>query len=323
MPRVRVRHGRLYYRNTFLVWTFAFSSLLVVANSRVQPFALLWVIPLLGMNFILWQVYLSTHPLRLRQPPFTPQDAMLSYEEVTLTTGDGLKLTGWYVPGKNRAAVVLAHGLGGSKVLMLNHARALAFDDYGVLMLDLRAHGGSEGDTITGVNEAEDVLAGVEYLRSRPDVDADKIGALGVSLGAVAVLRAARRSESLRAVLLEGLGPTCLADHGGPPKNFWRKTIYSINRFTYSLLDWFCGGRIAEGVRETLPHIWPRPVFLVAAGRGHEARFNRIIYQNARDPKELWEAPNARHAAVYLHEPLTYRDKMRAFFRRALLGAQV
>ena len=33
----------------------------------------------------------------------------------------------------------------------------------------------SEGDTIDGVHEANDILAGVEYLLSRPDVDPGKI----------------------------------------------------------------------------------------------------------------------------------------------------
>jgi fermentation-respiration switch protein FrsA (DUF1100 family) len=80
------------------------------------------------------------------------------------------------------------------------------------------------------------------------------------------------------------------------------------------------GEKIPEGVTEALPRLWPRPVMLVAAGRGHEIHFNRIFCAAARDPKELWEVPNAHHAAVYLFEPQAYREKMRLFFRRALLA---
>ncbi len=320
MPNLRFKHSRLYYRNSLFVWTFAILAFLAAIYSPTGPVTYLWLVPVIYINYLLWQAYLSTHPRHFRQPPLTPADATLSYEDVSLTTSDRLRLTGWYVPGRNRAAVILAHGLGGSKVLMLNHARALAFDGYGVLMIDLRAHGGSEGDTITGVHEADDILAGVDYLRSRTDVDADKIGAIGVSLGAGAVLQAARRCESIRAVILEGLGPVCLADHGGPPKTFRRKFNYPINWLNYRFMDWMSGEKIPEGVTEALPRLWPRPVMLVAAGRGHEIHFNRIFYEAAREPKELWEVSNAHHAAVYLFEPQAYREKIRLFFRRTLLA---
>lgn len=321
MAKVRVRHSRLYYRNTLLVWAFGIFAILAALYSPSTPATFVWLIPLIYLNYTLWQMYLSTHPVRVKQPPYTPADATLSFRDVTLTTGDGLKLAAWYVPGKNRAAVILVHGLGGSKVHMLNHARALAFGGYGVLMLDLRAHGGSEGDTVNTVSEAEDVLAGAAYLRSRPDVDAARIGALGVSLGAVAVLRAARQSESIRAVILESIGPLCLADHGGPPRTLRRWVNYPLNWLGYRLLDWIAGKKTLEGVTEALPHIWPRPVMLVAAGR-REIYFNRIFFETARDPKELWEVPRAAHAAVYLYEPQAYRDKMRAFFEMHLLGLQ-
>ena len=218
-----------------------------------------------------------------------------------------------------RDPVILVHGLGGSKVLMLNHARALAFNGYGVLLVDLRAHGSSQGDTITGVHEAEDIVAWVEHLSSRPDVDRDKIGAVGVSLGAVTVLRAARRTESIRALVLDGMGPACLADHGGPPKSFQRRFNFPINWVAYHLADWMCNERITEGVTEALPHLWPRPVLFIATGRGNEVHINRIFFEAARDPKDLWEVPNARHAAAYLYEPQAYREKLRSFFGKTLM----
>jgi pimeloyl-ACP methyl ester carboxylesterase len=318
---MRRRHSPIYYRNTLFVWGFALFALLAATFSPNTLGTLLWLVPIIYFNFILWRMYLGTHPMRFKQPPLTPADATLSYEDLTLVTADGLTLTAWYVPGKNRAAVILVHGLGGSKVLMLNHARALAFDGYGVLMIDLRAHGGSAGDTITGVHEANDVQAGVDYLLGRADVDAQRIGAVGISLGALAVLRAARRSDQLRGLVLEGMGPTCLADHGGPPKTLQRRINYPINRMAYALGDWMSGERISEGVIEALPHLWSRPVLLISAGRRSELHFNRLFFEAAREPKDLWENPRATHAAVFLYEPQEYRQRLRDFFRAALLAA--
>ncbi len=321
MTRRRSRHTHIYYRNTIITVLLALAALLAVFFSPAGLVSYTWLLPLFYLNYVIWKLYFSTHPPRMRQPPFTPEDATLPYEEVSLTTGDDLQLTGWYIPGRNRAAVILVHGLGGSKVIMLNHARALAFDGYGVLLIDLRGHGGSGGDTITGVHEANDILAGLEYLESRPDVDANRIGALGVSLGALAVLRAARKSQALRALVLDGLGPTCLADHGSLQPKLRRKINRLINRVAYRLADWTCGERIGEGVLAALPMIAPRPVLLIASGSGHEIHFNRLFFAAARDPKELWEVPSAKHGAVLLQEPHAYRQKIRSFFGSALLGS--
>jgi pimeloyl-ACP methyl ester carboxylesterase len=319
VPRTRRKHSPIYFRNTFIVWSSAIFTFLAAIFSPEGLATSLLLILLIYINYFLLRVYLSTHPMRRKQPPFTPSDATLAYEDVSLSTSDGLKLTAWYIPGKNRTAIILVHGLGGSKVHMLNHARALAFDGYGALMIDLRAHGGSEGDTITGVFEANDVLAGVEYLKTREDVDEVRIGAVGVSLGANAVLRAAQHSGTIRALILDGLGPVCLADHGGQPKTFRRKFNLPINWLSYRLAEWMCGVRITEGITAVLPRIWPRPVLLIAAGRGTEIHFNRIFFAAAREPKDLWEVPRAHHAAAYLFEPLEYREKIRTFFRTALI----
>lgn len=315
------KHSPIYVRNSIIVWSFAIGTFLAAVYSPTDAVTFLWLVPLIYLNSLAWRMYFSTHPVRIKQPPLTPSDATLAYDDVYLTTREGLKLTGWYVPGKNKAAVILVHGLGGSKVLMLNHARALAFDGYGVLMLDLRAHGGSEGDTITGVKEANDVLAGVAYLNTRGDVDENRIGALGISLGALAVLRAARLSPAIRAVMVDGLGPSCLEDHGGRPATLRRRINYPINWLMYRLGDWMCGERVGEGVIELVHHLWPRPIFFIAAGRGAEIQFNRLFFQAAREPKDLWEVPNAHHAAAYLFEPLAYRERIRDFFGQALLRA--
>jgi len=45
----------------------------------------------------------------------SPADRGLSYREVSFPTSDGGRLSGWYVPSTNRAAVVLLHGAGSTR----------------------------------------------------------------------------------------------------------------------------------------------------------------------------------------------------------------
>jgi pimeloyl-ACP methyl ester carboxylesterase len=80
-----------------------------------------------------------------------------------------------------------------------------------VLRVDDRGVGGSSGVlTDAGIEEqADDVLAGVAYLKSRKDVRADRIGLIGHSEGGmVAPLAASRSSDVVFIVLLAAPGVT-------------------------------------------------------------------------------------------------------------------
>ena len=78
-----------------------------------------------------------------------PRDACrvhgLAYEDVTFSTADGVALSGWYVPSRNGAAVVLLHGAGSTRSAVLPHTVVLADDGFGVLLYDARGHGRSQG----------------------------------------------------------------------------------------------------------------------------------------------------------------------------------
>jgi lysylphosphatidylglycerol synthetase-like protein (DUF2156 family) len=45
----------------------------------------------------------------------TPADRGMPYEDVQLRTSDNVRLATWYVPSRNRAAVVLLHGAGSTR----------------------------------------------------------------------------------------------------------------------------------------------------------------------------------------------------------------
>ena len=67
------------------------------------------------------------------------------YKQVTLATDDGVKLKAWYLPPENGTAIILIHGAGASRESLRPYAEMLARQGYGVLALDLRGHGDSEG----------------------------------------------------------------------------------------------------------------------------------------------------------------------------------
>ena len=114
--------------------------------------------------FVLFPIslaYVVTHTARAEVPR---ADLGTAYEKVEFTTSDGLLLKGWYIPSKNRAAVIAFPGRSGPQ----KQARMLARHGYGVLLFDRRGEGASEGDpNVFGWGGERDLLAAAAYLRSR------------------------------------------------------------------------------------------------------------------------------------------------------------
>ncbi|MBI3286435.1 MAG: alpha/beta fold hydrolase, partial [Chloroflexi bacterium] len=143
----------------------------------------------------------------------TPADNGLDYEEVVLITEDGLALRAWYLPGTNGAAIIVQHGYGGSRQRMLLEASMLHKHGYGVLLFDWRGHGESEGGLVTfGYYEIRDAQAALAWLQNRPEVDSDRMGVLGDSMGAVALLYAAARMPEIKAVVAISPFPSLMAE---------------------------------------------------------------------------------------------------------------
>lgn len=304
-----------YYRDSFLFWM-PFLLLLLSAGYALRNPAY-W--PLVLLFWLLRnptrRAFSFAHPFRRLG---WMQETYLAFREVTFLSRDGLTLFGRFLPSRNKATILLLHGLGQANHDMLLHAEFLASAGYGIFMIDLRAHGSSDGDTSTyGLREADDVAGAVDYLLTRIDVNGQKIGALGISLGAQAALRGALRTERLRALVLEGLNPSLLSDHGGRPHSLVRWLNYPTNWLYYQLYHFMSGGKDA-GVLEVIGRIAPRPILLIASGET-DIYFNRLFYQAANEPRELWELPDGEHGAAILKDSQTYIQRVVEFFNKALL----
>jgi dienelactone hydrolase len=87
---------------------------------------------------------------------------------------------------------------------MLDHARALHEAGYSTLIFDFRGRVDSDGEDVTlGFYEQQDVLASVEYLKQRGDVDISRLGVLGISMGGSVAIMAAAQEPQIRAVIAD------------------------------------------------------------------------------------------------------------------------
>ena len=134
---------------------------------------------------------------------YTPSDMGLYYHDVWLTSQDGTKLHGWYVPGTSGYTLLWFHGNAGNisyrvdNLLLFNKRLGLS-----TLIIDYRGYGRSEGAP-SERGMYMDAEAALEYLRSSAyNVQDDKLIFFGRSLGCAVAVEMATRHQP-RAVILE------------------------------------------------------------------------------------------------------------------------
>jgi pimeloyl-ACP methyl ester carboxylesterase len=118
----------------------------------------------------------------------------------------GVTLCARFVPGRGsgrRPVLVVSHGAGEFKENYHELAAHLAAQGISSLLLDMHGHGASGGRPYhVSIREwVADLGAALEYLASRPDVDAARVGAFGLSSGGTAILEAAATDPRWKALV--------------------------------------------------------------------------------------------------------------------------
>ncbi len=111
------------------------------------------------------------------------------FETIHLSTKTSLVLESWYMPVDTaKGTVILFHGLGGNKSMLLKEAYEFRFFGFNVMLVDLRAHGNSSGKVTTiGFRESEEVKLAYDCILKKGEKN---IILYGASLGAVVIAKA-------------------------------------------------------------------------------------------------------------------------------------
>ena len=172
-----------------------------------------------------------------------PGEYGMVYENVCFESTDGVRLRGWFVPSEDNSGpgpvVAFVHGwlwnrLGNEAghvpfvdrdVDFMPATRALHDAGFHVLLFDLRNHGQSQAKPpITyGLKEQHDFRGAVAYLRKRKEVDGERIGAVGTSMGGNSVIYGTPHCQPVKALL--AVQPARVAHFN---KNFARLELGAI-----------------------------------------------------------------------------------------------
>ncbi|HET6965392.1 MAG TPA: alpha/beta fold hydrolase [Acidimicrobiales bacterium] len=247
----------------------------------------------------------------------TPADAGFPYREVNFTTSDGARLSGWYIPSRNGAAVAVLHGSGSTRSSVLPQAEVIAGHGYGVLLFDARGHGRSTGTAMdTGWWGDRDLTAAVSWLQGRPDVRPGKIGAVGLSMGGEEAIGAAAADSRIRAVVAEGALWRGSMDAGWLPQTLTGYIDRGELAIQTAVTGLLTSAPQPTSLRRAVAAISPRPVLLIAGSP--EIRGDRYLRDASPANVQLWELPDTPHIGGLARHPAEWEGRVTAFLNSTL-----
>ena len=245
----------------------------------------------------------------LQRPIGSPPSA--DYETVRFTASDGVGLEGWYHESENGASVLMISGGGGNRRSTLRHAKMLVRNGYGVLVYDPRGSGNSEGTVNSyGWGWEKDAAAALDFLATRDDVDAGRIGTLGLSTGADIAIDIAARRDDVKAVVADGAAAIGFEDI----KAYTGSTVDRAPMWVLFKSLEIIQGRsgpdeaLAEQIaRSRAPHL------IISAGKP-EKEWGELYDKAGGARSELWHLPKASHTAALRQYPEAYEQRVVSFF---------
>lgn len=252
-----------------------------------------------------------------------PSDYGLMYEDVEFPSRKGdVTLEGWYVPSPCAGpTVIMVHGITGNRSSgeATEMAAELVKVCFNALLFDLRAHGTSGGDRLTGgIDEAQDVLGAYDYLRSRGIPQRD-IMVLGRSMGAGASVLAAAAEPEIGALVLDGTYADVtdlVAFEIGrkTPVPEWSAPVFIPGASL--MADTLYGVDMGLLVPERSVGDIGYPILVIHGEAdtriptGHGIR----VHKAAHPGSELWLTPGTDHGDSFKNYPEEYVDRVVSYF---------
>jgi alpha-beta hydrolase superfamily lysophospholipase len=269
------------------------------------------------------------HPIRRALTPELVREADVTFEQIgvhrdsfDVRTSDGVLLRGWKVRAAkpNENWILVYHGVADNRMGVLEHARVLLMAGYGVVMMDSRAHGISEGPIATyGWLERNDARFIVDALEQSEHPK--HLFALGESMGAAIALQSAAVEPRIEAVVAEASFANIREasyDYAGLRRYPWLgKTWLSPGTWTMIYRGESLAGFPAAEIspeRATAARAFPVLLICDAEDVALPCRHTKMIYEAARGPKQMWVVPGAFHTAALGYQPVEFRRRVLDFF---------
>jgi len=246
--------------------------------------------------------YFPTH-----DPVETPATWGCKFDDVWFKSADGTRLHGWFLPTSAKVAkgtIVFSHGNTGAMGYHLGFVTWLLPEGFNVMMYDYRGFGGSSGKPERH-GMIEDVHAAFDYIKTRKDLDPNRLISMGHSLGAAKSITALaeRPVPGVRAVVSDaGFASYCdMADCVAG------KVGTDIVTDDWSPKDW-------------VAKIAPLPLLIIHGTEDEVVPLaeGKVLFASAAMPKTMFTVEGGHHGNSLWRNNGEYRAKTLEWLRDAM-----
>ena len=179
-----------------------YDAINVIVYDYIFKFGLLLAV-LASLFFLIRYLEKKNLYFPLKTIEANPGDIGLYYEDIILTTGDGVDINLWYIPADDSiATIIFCHGNGGNISHRLEKIRLLNGIGLNVLIFDYRGYG-SSGGSPSEEGLYLDAGAVFGYLENIRKVPSDRLIVYGESLGAAVAIDLAGK-HNLAGIIIDG-----------------------------------------------------------------------------------------------------------------------
>lgn len=237
-----------------------------------------------------------------------PSDFGLAYEEEQIQTGSDTSVHGWFIPAANAngRTVVFCHGNGINITYCQPYYQFLHDAGFNVFLYDYRGFGKSWG-AVSMDAMLSDMTYVMDYVRSRDDVDPQKIALYGVSIGTLAALRGAARYTGVVSVVVEDVVNL---------KEFEVQGDREVPSFLmgYMAIPWALDPETSAGELDV-------PLMYLSGSNHKDLGLQFRIYRAVDGPKSMWVIPGAGHAPTpLLVQDREYQAAVGSFLEQSFAG---
>lgn len=275
------------------------------------------VVLLGGSSFLTYRVVTAHNEAE----NITPASYLLSnFEPVNFTDHSGDEHEGWLLLGlKGAPAIVLCHGYNSNRSELLPLGTLLRDNHFNVYLFNFQGSKNGQLFSDLGAREGDDLVAALEAITKRPDVNAQRVGVYGVNTGGYAALVAAQRSPLVKALVADTIyeNPDQMLEFqidqllGGSSGVF-----HFLVRTEFHLL----GGRAHPfRIREDLGKLAGLPKFFISSREmAAFAGVTESLYTEAPPPKRLLVLEHSQSGSASSEEKLEHQNQILSFFLQDL-----
>jgi esterase/lipase len=282
-----------------------------------------WVLRILVLSFVIFLALVGvgaglTYFVTTNvdsQESVTPQSYLLSsYIPLSFTDHSGGEHDGWLLLGLRGApAVILCPGYDSNRSDLLSLGTILRDNHFNVYIFNFHGPKAKERFSDLGPRQASDLMAAIDMVTRQPDVNPNRLGIYGTSVGGYAALGAAEANPKVRALVIDSTYPTpesmfdTQIEHllGGSSGIF-----HVITDAEFHLLGMSGNSR---SVQSGLSKLSTVPKLFVSGRDNPElAAMTETLYNQSPDPKQLL-------VMEHLGSGMTMEDEKREFENQTLI----